>query len=189
MTHDTWSAYTNVLVSLLAGTSVSDADGNSVATDDGFTRWKEITVSLRKDHHTIFLIGNGASASMASHFAADLTKNANVATQVFSDLSLMTAMSNDIGYEHVYADPLRRCAKTGDMLVSISSSGKSPNILAAAKLGADVGMSMVTLTGMDGDNPLRRTGLLNFYVSAIEYGMTETAHAAILHHWMDSVEI
>jgi len=189
MTTETWSGYTSALGSLLEGMSVSNADGKSVDPDVGFEQWRELTVTLREARSTLFLIGNGASASMASHFAADLAKNAHIATQVFSDLSLMTAMSNDIAYDQVFAQPLRIYAKTGDMLVAISSSGKSPNIISAAKLASELQLSLVTLTGLGEDNPLRQMGNLNFYVSASEYGMTETSHAAILHHWMDSVEI
>ena len=189
MTTETWFGYTSALGLVLEGMSVSNADGKSLDPDVGFEQWRERTIKLREARGTLFLIGNGASASMASHFGADVAKNANIATQVFSDLSLMTAMSNDIAYDQDYAQPLRIYAKTGDMLVAISSSGKSPNIISAAKLASELQLSLITLTGLGEDNPLRKMGTLNFYVSANEHGMTETSHAAILHRWMDSVEI
>ena len=87
---------------------------------------------IRNARRTIYLVGNGASASMASHMASDLSKNAGLHTHVFSDPSLLTAISNDIGYEDVFALPLKGRAVKGDMLVAISSSGKSPNILKAS---------------------------------------------------------
>jgi D-sedoheptulose 7-phosphate isomerase len=73
------------------------------------------------------------------------------------------------------------------MLVAISSSGRSPNILKAAAVAADMKMTVVTLSGMAPENPLRRAGWLNAYVAAPTYGLAETCHAAILHHWMDSI--
>jgi len=128
------------------------------------------------------------SASMASHLAADLAKNARVHTEVFSDLSLITAISNDMGYAHVFSEPLSRRARVGDMLVAISSSGRSPNILAAVRAAQKCRMKVVTLSAMKTGNPLRRCGTLNVYVPAATYGFAESCHAVILHHWMDQVE-
>jgi D-sedoheptulose 7-phosphate isomerase len=126
---------------------------------------------------------------MASHFAADLAKNARLHTQVFSDLSLITAISNDMGYEHVFAEPLRRRGQPSDMLVAISSSGSSPNILAVADVAREIGSTVVTLSAMKSSNPLRTKGKLNIYLPADTYGEAETAHAAALHWWMDLVQI
>ena len=126
---------------------------------------------------------------MASHFAADLAKNAHVHTQVFSDLSLITAISNDIGYEQVFALPLQRRAEAGDMLVAISSSGRSPSVLAAVEVARTLGLTVVTLSAMTPDNPLRGSGTLNAWIAASTYGLAETGHAAILHRWMDMMEI
>ena len=126
---------------------------------------------------------------MASHFAADLAKNAHLHTEVFTDLSLITAISNDMSYEWVFAEPLRRRANKGDILVAISSSGASKNILCATEIAQKMGLKIITLSAMSPQNPLRSEGFLNAYVSAETYGYAETCHAAILHHWMDMVEI
>ena len=133
------------------------------------------------------MVGNGASASIASHFAADLAKNGGLHTEVFSDLSLITAISNDIGYEYVFSEPLKRRGRRGDMLIAISSSGKSPNILRAAKEAEMLQMKCVTLSAMSPGNPLRKIGTLNAYIPADCYGHAETCHAAILHYWMDLI--
>ena len=151
--------------------------------------WKGSTIEVKEKKGSIYFIGNGASASMASHFAADLAKNAHLHTEVFSDLSLITAISNDIGYDWVFAEPLRRRAKKGDMLVAISSSGASKNILFAAEAAQKMGLKIVTLSAMSSENALRSVGYLNIYVPAETYGYAETCHAAILHHWMDMMEI
>lgn len=174
---------------ILASLSVRDGDGNDLSPDEGFERWRSDTERLRVERRTVYLIGNGASASMASHVSADLAKNGRLHTQVFSDLSLITAISNDIGYESVFAEPLRRRAEPGDMLVAISSSGRSPNVLQACQVARELGVRVVTLSAMSEDNPLRASGGLNLWVGARDYGDAETCHAAILHQWIDLIAV
>jgi D-sedoheptulose 7-phosphate isomerase len=183
----TWKETIETLHGLLANVAFTDASQRPLSADAGFARWTEDALALRARHQTIFLIGNGASASMASHFAADLAKNGHVHTEVFTDLSLITAISNDMGYEHVYAEPLRRRGRKGDMLVAISSSGRSPNILAAVEVAREIGLEIVSLSAMSPENPLRKGGDLNIHLCCGSYGEAETGHAAILHHWMDRV--
>jgi D-sedoheptulose 7-phosphate isomerase len=111
-----------------------------------------------------------------------------VQTEVFTDVALLTAVANDLGYEQVFAEPLRNRCRRGDMLVAISSSGESPNVLAAAHAAVGMLATVVTLTAMRADNRLRRMGALNFYVPAKRYGPAESCHAVMLHHWMDRVQ-
>lgn len=186
---NTWQHEVERLGALLAAVSFRDAAGRELPADEGFALWQRRGEELRRDRGSMYLVGNGASASMASHFSADLAKNAHLHTQVFSDLSLITAISNDMGYEHVFAEPLRRRGQAGDMLIAISSSGRSPNVLAAADVAREFGMQVVTLSAMSPDNPLRARGGLNVYVPAETYGRAETAHAAVLHRWMDLLEL
>jgi D-sedoheptulose 7-phosphate isomerase len=188
MASDHFQAYVLRLQALLARTSCR-TQGRELPLDQGFARWQALTRSLRRRRGAIYLIGNGASASMASHLAADLAKNAAVHTEVFSDLALITAVSNDLGYEQVFSHPLSVRARAGDMLVAISSSGRSANVLEAVRLARRRRLSIVTLTAMSPDNPLRRLGAYNFFVEATTYGMAETCHAALLHHWMDLVDL
>lgn len=156
--------------------------------DAAFQRWQDATECVRKADGSVYLIGNGASASMASHFATDISKNARIRAHVFTDLSQVTAIGNDVSFDQIYAIPLKRSARAGDMLVAISSSGKSPNILAAVEVAHACHVYVVTLSGFAEKNPLRACGDLNFYVPAHSYGLAETSHAAILHHWMDALE-
>lgn len=183
-----WKQHVEVLGSLLSGLDCTGRKGEEWTTDEAFACWRDWAVACRKARRTLYLIGNGASASMASHFSADLAKNAHLHTEVFSDLSLVTAIANDLGYDQVFSEPLSRRASEGDMLVAISSSGRSRNILEAVEVAGKRGLTVVTLSAMAPDNPLRRAGDLNFYVAAETYGHAETAHAAILHHWMDMME-
>ena len=165
------------------------SDASDIPTDEAFIRWTDLTVRIRAQNNTIFLIGNGASASMASHVAADLAKNAHVHTEVFTDLALITAIANDISYDEVFSEPLRRRLKKGDMLVAISSSGQSRNIIQAVETAKNLGGIVITLSAMNAENLLRRKGDLNLYVPAQTYGMAETCHAAILHYWIDQVNV
>ncbi len=184
-----WKKEIDKLRRILYQLSFTGCDGVEYSTDEGFKIWQELTIYVREKKRSIYLIGNGASASMASHFAADLAKNAYLHTEIFSDLSLITAISNDMGYEWVFAEPLRRRAKKGDMLVAISSSGNSNNILHATEIARRIGLQIITISAMSPKNPLRSKGFLNAYVPAQTYGYAETCHTAILHHWMDMVEV
>lgn len=183
-----WEHYTHSLAALLQALSFRSGTGREIGVEKGFRQWRDLACQVRRNRGTIFMIGNGASASMASHLAADLAKNARLHTEVFSDLSLITAISNDMGYTHVFSEPLSRRARPGDMLVAISSSGRSPNILAAVRVARQCRLNVVTLSAMKAGNPLRNCGVLNAYVPAATYGFAESCHAAILHHWMDLVE-
>ena len=181
----TWLNHVKELNRVMNGLSVLENDGAETGIDTAFLLWKKATLLIREEKRTIFLIGNGASASMASHAAADLAKNAQVCTEVFSDLSLITAIANDMGFENVFVEPLRRRMCAGDMLVAISSSGQSSNVFLAAEEAHRKGGYIVTLSAMERNNKLRSMGMLNFYLPASTYGMAETGHAAILHYWID----
>lgn len=185
----TWQEAVSEMSSALAGVEFTSAAGEAMTPDEGFELWRNLSVSLRAQRGTIYLIGNGASASMASHMAADLAKNGHLHTQVFSDLSLITAVANDISYDQVFAVPLETRGRAGDMLVAISSSGASKNILEAVRVARRLDMTIITLSAMAAKNPLRQSGNLNVYVRAGTYGLAESCHSTLLHRWMDMVAI
>ncbi|OGR69985.1 MAG: hypothetical protein A2089_11575 [Elusimicrobia bacterium GWD2_63_28] len=135
----------------------------------------------------VIYIGNGGSASIAGHMAADLWKNGGVKTLCFSEPALLTCVANDLGYENVFAAPVGAYAEKNDLLVAISSSGKSPNIVKAARAALKKGCPLVTLSGFKPGNPLRRLGALNFYVDSAVYGVVEAVHSMICHAVVDSV--
>lgn len=187
--NDLWCNHTDSLQNCLESLEVSCDSKDISACDNAFDYWKQMTVELREKGHIIYMVGNGASASMASHFSADLAKNAHVHTQVFTDLALITAVANDLSYDQIFVEPLRRRLTPNDMLVAISSSGNSPNVVNACRFASEVGASVVTVTAMGAENKMRQIGDLNFWIPAQTYGMAETGHACILHYWMDSVSI
>lgn len=176
-----------LLTDVLSGLQTTNGHGSSLEHQAAFNKLLRLTLEARNNHDSIYLIGNGASASMASHIAADLCKNAHLSTEVFSDSSLLTAVANDVGTDYLFAVPLQRRGKKGDLLVAISSSGKSRNILEAIKTARKIGMKIITFSAMKPDNPLRKLGDLNFYVKADTFGLAESAHAVLLHYWVDMV--
>ncbi len=133
----------------------------------------------------VYVIGNGGSAGIASHFSNDLMKALKIASQTLFDSNLMTCLSNDIGYENVFSYPLERLGKAHDLLVAISSSGQSKNILNAVEICRARSIPVITLSGFLQDNPLRRMGFLNFWIDRADYGLVETAHFALLHAVID----
>jgi D-sedoheptulose 7-phosphate isomerase len=137
--------------------------------------------------NTVFFIGNGGSASIASHMALDFQKAANVKAMCFNDGASLTAYGNDVGYESVFVEPLRVHGESEDILFAISSSGRSANIVNAAKVAKSLGMTVVTLSGFDPNNPLRECGKFNFHVASDRYGVVETTHLAICHAILDEV--
>jgi D-sedoheptulose 7-phosphate isomerase len=184
-----WQEHIDGLHGHLNETVFTDTEGNRLSHDEFFGEVIHLTEEVRHGGSTAFFIGNGASASMSSHMAADFAKNGKVHTETFTDLALITAVANDISYDEVFRIPLMSRGKPGDILVSISSSGASPNILKATATARELGMTVVTLSGMNSENPLKRMGHLNAFVPAPTYGFVETAHAALLHFWMDRIQV
>lgn len=184
-----WAGQTNDLADCLRGLLTTVNGDVPIDRDHAFDLWCDSTEDIRQSERVTYLIGNGASASMASHFAADLAKNADLHTQVFTDMSLLTAVANDLSYDMVFVVPLRRRLKAGDMVVAISSSGNSPNVIKAAEFAVSREATLITLTAMQPTNALRQLGTLNFWLPADTYGLAETGHAAILHYWMDRVSL
>ncbi|MBW1704799.1 MAG: SIS domain-containing protein [Deltaproteobacteria bacterium] len=182
-----WKQNISQLYSVLEKLSVRDTDQKELECEEGFSRWKELTIQVRSNGGVIYFIGNGASASMASHFAADIAKNGGIRTHVFTDPALITALANDLSFEKVFSEPLHWCMKEGDMLVAISSSGNSPNVVRGVERARELGGIVITLSAMDHDNRIRKSGDLNFYAAGKTYGIAETAHAAVLHYWTDAV--
>lgn len=170
----------------LRGSSCA-AGGKRLGAGAGIVAFYKAVTKCAACSGKVIYIGNGGSASIASHMAADLWKNGGVKALCFTDPALLTCLANDLGYENVYSAPAESFAEKGDIFVAISSSGKSPNILKAAETALKKGCVLVTLTGFGADNPLRSMGAINFYVPSPVYGVVETAHAAICHAVVDHV--
>jgi phosphoheptose isomerase len=144
---------------------------------------REIWLRTSAQGGRIIFIGNGGSAGIASHLAIDLSKNASVPAACFSDASMMSCLANDYGFEEWLAHAVRLNARAGDCLVAISSSGRSKNILNAVAKARAMKLDVITLSGMNPDNPLRELGDVNYWVDSRSYNIVETAH----QFWMMAV--
>ena len=147
----------------------------------------EILAQARDQGRRIFVCGNGGSASTASHFATDLVKGASFGRPdrfrilaLTDSLPTITAYSNDVSYECIFAEQLKNFAEAGDVVVAISSSGNSPNVLRAVEYANSIGCRTIGLTGRDGGQ-LGPISQLNIQVAHPHTGRIEDAHMIVLH--------
>ena len=135
----------------------------------------------------LMFIGNGASAAISSHMATDFWKNGGIRAIAFNDSSLLTCLGNDYGYEYIFEKSIEMFAEKGDILVAISSSGQSENILKGTRSARKKGCKIITLSGFKENNPLFSIGDFNFYVPTESYGPVEIIHHSICHSILDTI--
>ena len=138
---------------------------------------KNTLVQTKKNNSKIMIFGNGGSAAIASHVSVDLTKNANIRSVNFNEADLITCFANDYGYEKWIEKAIDFYADDKDILILISSSGKSQNMINACKAARNKKMSkIITLTGHNKDNPLSKSGDINLWVDSKAYNFVENMH-------------
>lgn len=135
----------------------------------------------------VFFIGNGGSAAIASHMTADFMKNGRMKTYSLYDNAVITCMGNDYGYEYVFSKTLDFLLEEGDLLVAISSSGNSQNIINAVDVADRKKAKVVTLSGFGVDNKIYARGEVNVHVPISEYGVVESVHNLILQQVVDEI--
>jgi len=138
--------------------------------------FRDLCLEVKARGNKLIFAGNGASASISSHAATDYTQHAKVRAIALNDHNLITAFGNDYGYENWVARALEAYADPGDVVVLISSSGSSPNIVNAARHAREHGLHCVTFTGFASNNPLRALGDLNLWLECNAYNVVETTH-------------
>lgn len=136
----------------------------------------ELVKSVRTANRKLLIAGNGGSAAMADHAAVDFTKQAGVRAMSFSAPGMLTAFSNDYGYEHWLARAIEFYSEPGDVVVLISTSGRSLNILNGAHAAQARGLDVITFSGHSPDNPLRTLGRVNFWLDSKAYNIVENIH-------------
>ncbi len=137
---------------------------------------KNRLVEVNKNKRKTIIAGNGGSAAIASHCAVDFTKNAGIRMIDFNEAGLITCLSNDYGYADWVSKAIKMYGDEGDLVILISSSGRSENMLNAAKTAKKIGIFVVTFTGFNVDNPLKNAGELNFWIDSKAYNIIETTH-------------
>jgi D-sedoheptulose 7-phosphate isomerase len=154
---------------------------------DMLTKAAELLLDCYRRGSTVFILGNGGSAATASHFACDLAKGTQViglpAFRVISlsdNVPLMSAWANDTNYDRIFAEQLATLIRPADIVIAISASGNSPNILAAAKMARQSGAITLALTGQDGGK-LSRLADCTIYVPSQSIEQVEDAHLVIAH--------
>ena len=161
------------------GTKIDD---RVATTTEAYAAVARLLEEVRSRAGAVWWVGNGGSASICSHLAQDVMNKLAIRSTALSDASLLTCMANDFGYSQIYAQPLRQMAKTGDLLIAISSSGNSENILNCATLAHELQLGLVTLSGFSEENRLwDMKADVAFHVKHDWYGIVEVAHLAVLH--------
>jgi|ERR1051326_1725919 D-sedoheptulose 7-phosphate isomerase len=149
----------------------------------------------RDESRNIFVCGNGGSASTASHFTCDIVKGASQnrparfrIMALADSLATLTAYSNDVSYECVFVEQLKNFAQSGDVVMCISGSGNSPNVVRAMEYANSIGCRTIALTGRDGGK-LGPLAQLNIHVGVPHMGRIEDAHMVVCHmiayHFME----
>ena len=140
-------------------------------------------LEVSRDKKKLIVIGNGGSAAMASHVAVDFIKAGGIRAINFNEADLITCLANDYGHENWMSKAIEFYADSNDLVILISSSGKSPNILNAAIQSKNMGLTLVTLSGFEQENPLRQLGDINLWVDSKSYNIVEMTH----HIWLLAV--
>jgi D-sedoheptulose 7-phosphate isomerase len=172
----TASDYLSKLQSLIAAVHPDDILPNA-----------RILLDVCRTGGTVFVCGNGGSASTASHMAADLSKNvtdsAHNRLRVMSlndNMAHFSAIANDLDYSQVFVDQLRNLLTPRDALVAISASGNSPNVLNAARFAREQNIPVIALTGFSGGT-LRELCTSSLHVDSDDYGLVEDLHLVFNH--------
>lgn len=183
---NSFADYMQTFFDALRSVAVTDRQGAAVDVDAGIARVHDSMRRVARGTGKVMFVGNGGSAGIAGHLAIDFAKNGGVRAVTFNDASSLTCLGNDLGYDQVFAKQIEMQAFAGDVLVAISSSGGSKNILNAASAAANLKCEVITLSGFSPDNDLRRLGDVNFFVNSAVYGFVETGHQAVLHAILDT---
>lgn len=147
---------------------------------DKLVKFSLLIKSLIETNRKCIFVGNGGSASIASHVTVDLIKAANIKAINFNEANFLTCYANDFGYENWIKEALKSYANEGDLLILISSSGESKNIINGAKQAKKMKVPLITFSGFKTDNQLKKMGDLNFWVNSNSYNIVEMTH----HIWL-----
>ncbi|MBU1026199.1 MAG: SIS domain-containing protein [Candidatus Margulisbacteria bacterium] len=179
--------YYNALSEFIKQIEALDKKGARLDFSFAVDKAIELIVKQGEKGKKVIFIGNGGSAAIASHMAVDYWKNGKIKATAFNESSLLTCISNDYGYKHVFEKPIEMFGEQGDVLIAISSSGNSENILNGVAAARAKGLTVITLSGFAPENHLRKTGDLNFYVPANAYSHVEIIHETICHYMLDMI--
>ena len=164
------------------------SSNNSIFKD--LIKVKDLIIKTKKNNSRVLIFGNGGSAAIASHVSVDLTKNLKVKAMNFNEADLITCFSNDYGYEKWIEKTIEFYADKKDILILISSSGKSKNMINACKAAKKKKISkIITFTGNKKNNPLSKLGDINMWVDSNIYNHIENIHQVWLLGICDLIKL
>lgn len=180
--------YINELIEKLENTEIRCGIHNlCVDYDEGIQLLLDTFSRHKKEQSQLFFIGNGGSAAIASHMTADFMKNGGMNTYSLYDQAVTTCMGNDYGYEYIFSRPLEFLLRENDLLVAVSSSGNSKNVVNAIQAAKQKHAEVITFTGFKPDNPVKQMGDMNVYVPCEKYGIVESVHNLMLQQIVDLI--
>jgi D-sedoheptulose 7-phosphate isomerase/D-glycero-D-manno-heptose 1,7-bisphosphate phosphatase len=171
-----FDAYTEELARAVGSVEAAALDKAAAVLLEAYTRGA-----------VVFACGNGGSAAIANHLQCDHLKGIRTATDLAprvmslsTNIELLTAIANDVGYEDVFTYQLQSQSRPGDVVIAVSSSGRSPNIVRALRWACDHGLHTIALTGFDGGEA-RAAAEVSIHVDSTNYGIVEDLHQALMH--------
>lgn len=184
-----YQEYVERLEQCLNETSLCDQDGAvSGSYEEAMGKLVDLFSEIKAAGKQVFFVGNGGSAAIASHMTADFMKNGGMRTYSLYDTSVTTCMGNDYGYEYIFCRPLEFLAEEGDLLVAVSSSGNSQNIVNAVETAQKKSMQIITFSGFQKENRINGMGTYNVHVPVEHYGIVESIHNLMLQQIVDVIQ-
>ena len=140
----------------------------------------ELIDNCKRNNGKVFIVGNGGSSSIASHVSVDFAKAANIQSETFNNANLITTFANDYGHDNWICEAIKAYLQKNDILILISSSGTSKNIVNAANYCKNNNIELITFSGFNSRNPLSKLGNVNIHINSQNYNFIEMSHHIIL---------
>jgi D-sedoheptulose 7-phosphate isomerase len=169
----------------IESTEIINAKNTKFILEEGLAEVYNLLKNVQSNNRDLYVLGNGGSSAIASHAVIDFMNVGGISAHTLCDSPSLTCMSNDYGYENAFSKMLNIVSKKEDLLIVISSSGESENIVNAVKTAKENSITVITLSGFEEGNSLRVLGDINIWVDSKDYGMVEIAHQFILHNLSD----
>ena len=151
-------------------------DALKIDVENKLIESKNVILNAKQNNRKIIIVGNGGSSAIASHAIVDFTKQGGVRAVNFNDPALITCFANDYGYEKWLKKAVEFYADDGDVLIAISSSGNSENIVQAIETANNMGLKVITFSGFDKNNRIKQLGDVNFWLDSCAYNIVENMH-------------
>lgn len=180
--------YKNTLYEKLEKTEVFKEIEEPQILKDNIEDIINIFLEVKKKDKKIIFIGNGGSAAIAEHMTIDFFKNGKMKTYNCYNSSVITCFGNDYGYEYIFSKQIDNIGEKEDLLVAISSSGNSDNIVNAILSAYKKDMKIITFSGFKNNNKIKMMGNYNIFVPIEHYGIVESIHNIILQYIVDEIK-